>query len=218
MLPLLFLILVLIFLFTLLLTLPSPAFMSDPFLLLGVARRPLLDPEEVASAYRKLAAHLHPDQAGGDDLRFRELSEAAAMLKDPARRLRELVGGSLASVGNALPPEAADLFPKVADILQQTDSLLEKQNAATNALAKALLVTPLRKLAADLQGILLLVESWKSNLTEKLQRLDQEWPEHGSPSPAVSGDLHQLADSFTFAGRWELQLRNRKLALEAALG
>ena len=191
--------------------------MSDPFSLLGVARRPLLDPEEIGSAYRRLAGQLHPDQASGDALKFRELGEAAAILKDPAPRLRELAGGSAPS-GGSLPPEASDLFPKVATVLQQADSLLEKQGSATNALAKALLVTPFRKLADDLETILSLLESWKSTLHQELQRVDQEWPEHGSPSRSALAALTHLADSFTFAGRWELQLRNRKLALEAALG
>jgi curved DNA-binding protein CbpA len=192
--------------------------MSDPFLLLGIARRPLLDPEAVGSAYRKLAGQLHPDLASGDTLKFRELSEAAEMLKDPARRLRELSGGSASSSGGSLPPEAADLFPKVASVLQQADSLLEKQGAATNALAKALLLTPLKKAAEDLESILSLLESWKSTLNQELHRLDQEWAAEEPPSPSTATALGLLSDSFTYAGRWELQLRNRKLALEATLG
>jgi hypothetical protein len=196
--------------------------MSDPFLLLGIAHRPLLDREAIGSAYRKLAGQLHPDQASGDTLKFRELSEAADTLKDPSRRLRELAGGSASSSGGSLPPEAADLFPKVAGVLQQADSILEKQGAATNALAKALLLTPLKKAAEDLESILSLLESWKSTLNQELQRLDQEWTAErtaeGTPSPSTITALGLLSDSFTYAGRWELQLRNRKLALEATLG
>jgi curved DNA-binding protein CbpA len=192
--------------------------MSDPFLLLGIARRPLLDPEVVGSAYRRLAGELHPDQASGDVSKFRELGESAAILKDPARRLRELAGGSQDFGGSSLPPEASDLFPKVAGILQQADDLLEKQSRATNALAKALLVTPLRKLTNDLERVSSHLESWKSTLDQELQRVDQEWPEHGTPTPTALTALRRLADSFTFAGRWELQLRNRKLAIEATLG
>lgn len=192
--------------------------MSDPFLLLGIARRPLLDPEEIGSAYRRLAGQLHPDQASGDTLKFRELSEAAATLKDHARRLRELAGGSASSSGGSLPSEAADLFPKVAGVLQQADSLLVKQDAITNALAKALLLTPLKKAVEDLESILSLLDSWRMTLIQELHRLDQEWPAERTPSPSMVTDLGTLADSFTYAGRWELQLRNRKLALEATLG
>jgi len=192
--------------------------MTDSFLLLGIARRPLLDPEVIGSAYRKLAGQLHPDLASGDTLRFRELSEAADMLRDPARRLRELAGGSASSSGGSLPPEAANLFPKVASVLQQADNLLEKQGAATNTLAKALLLTPLKKAARDLESILSLLESWKSTLNQELHRLDQEWATHATPSPSTVTALGLLSDSFTYAGRWELQLRNRKLALEATLG
>jgi curved DNA-binding protein CbpA len=178
----------------------------------------MLDPDAIGSTYRRLAAQLHPDQASGDTLKFRELSEAADMLKDPARRLRELAGRSASSSGGSLPPEAADLFPKVAGGLQQADSLLEKQGAVTNLLAKALLLTLLKKAAENLDDILSLLESWKSTLNQELHRLDQEWAAEGTPSPSTITALALLSDSFTYAGRWELQLRNRKLALEATLG
>ena len=83
--------------------------MPDPFYLLGVARRPLLSEEEIGSAYRRLAGSLHPDQPKGNAEAFRALGEAAAILRDPARRLKALVDGDAAK---GLPSQAADLFQK----------------------------------------------------------------------------------------------------------
>ena len=45
----------------------------DPFQILGLPKRPLLTEEEIGQAYRRLAGELHPDQAGGDASRFKEL-------------------------------------------------------------------------------------------------------------------------------------------------
>jgi curved DNA-binding protein CbpA len=177
----------------------------DSFALLDLPRRPLLSEEEIGTAYRKLASSLHPDQAGGDAVAFRNLGEAAAILRDPARRLRELAGqGS----GGNLPHQAAEHFLKVAEILGRTDTLLEKQSQATNALAKALLVAPLKALTTDLKSLLAEIRSWRSSLNQKLAAMDQHWPEH---DPAT---LLLLADSFAYAGRWVDQLRERELTLD----
>ena len=178
----------------------------DPFSLLGLPKRPLLTEEEIGSAYRKLAGTLHPDQTGGDAMQFRELGEAAAILRDPSRRLRALAGEIPAA---SLPSQAADLFPKVAEILQQADSLIEKQQTASNALTKALLTAPMKTLAAELDSLLVQIQSWRSFLDRELLQIDESWPEHDRR------EMSLLADSFAYAGRWQAQLRERKLTLDS---
>jgi curved DNA-binding protein CbpA len=177
----------------------------DPFHILGLPKRPLLTEEEIGQAYRRLAGELHPDQAGGDASRFKELGEAAAILRDPARRLR-----SLADVtgGSELPSKAAELFPEIATLLRGADSLIGKHQAASNPLAKAVLAAPLKKLAADLESLLGTLHEWRSSLDARLAELDTSWPAH-DPEAVAS-----LADSFAYATRWESQLRERKLSLD----
>jgi curved DNA-binding protein CbpA len=179
--------------------------MSCPFELLGLTRRPLLSEEEIGSAYRKMAGNLHPDQAEGNESRFKELGEAAAILRDPARRLRLLSG---ASPGSIPPPEAADLFPRVASLTHEADDLLTRHATASNPLAKAVLAAPLRKLSADLDLLLMTIGQWRSRLNEHLGILDARWPDH---DPVV---VAGLADSLSYATRWESQLRERKLSLD----
>jgi len=179
--------------------------MSCPFELLALSKRPLLSEEEIATAYRKLARELHPDQAGGDANRFKELGEAAAILRDPARRLRTLAG---VDAGSTPPSEAADLFPKVAALLQEADSLITRYTTATNPLAKAVLASPLKKLAADLESLLGMVQGWHYSLNARLSALDATWATNDSKEVA------ELADSFSYATRWESQLRERKLSLD----
>jgi curved DNA-binding protein CbpA len=179
--------------------------MTDPFKTLSLAKRPYLSEEEIGTAYRKLAGELHPDQAGGDANRFKELGEAAAILRDPARRLRALSG---VEAGNITPPEAADLFLKVAQLLQETDSLVARHAATSNPLAKAVLAAPLKKLAATLGSLLGIVQGWHSSLDDRLNVLDASWPTHDPKEVA------ELADSFAYATRWESQLGERKLSLD----
>jgi curved DNA-binding protein CbpA len=176
----------------------------DPFALLTLPKRPLLSEEEIGAAYRKLAGESHPDQSGGDAERFRELSEAAAILRDPSRRLRML---SSSPGGSLLPPEAAQLFPRIAPILQQADNLIEKQATSFNALAKAVQAAPLKNLRHDLESTLHQLEEWRISLDRELTEIDLRWPEH-DPSAIIL-----LADSYAYAGRWESQLRERMLSL-----
>jgi len=180
----------------------------DPFSLLGLPRRPLVSEEEVGTAYRSLAGKLHPDQSGGDASSFRELGEAAAILRDPSRRLRNLIDDS--SLG-LLPTRAADLFPQIALILQRSEDLLHKHSSTSHALGKALLAQPLKEAASDLSTILATVRDWRKSLNRELQELDHGWPEH-----QVSQVL-LLANSFAYAGRWETELSERELALTAIL-
>ena len=179
--------------------------MTDPFDLLGLPRRPLLSEEEIGTAYRKLAGKLHPDQEGGNELLFRELGEAAAILRNPAQRLREL---SSSPSGSQLPTKADELFPKIASMLKQADNLIEKQAAASNALAKALLAAPLKNLSTDLESTLNQIQEWRISLDQELAELDIRWPEYDPNAISL------LADAYAYASRWESQLRERMLSLD----
>lgn len=62
---------------------------ADPYQVLGVPRD--ADAETIKSAYRRQAMQYHPDRNPGDraaEERFKELSEAYALLRDPAQRAR----------------------------------------------------------------------------------------------------------------------------------
>ena len=57
---------------------------KDYYETLGVARDASKD--EIKKAFRKLAHKYHPDKAGGDPAKFREVSEAYSVLSDDKKR------------------------------------------------------------------------------------------------------------------------------------
>lgn len=58
---------------------------KDYYKILGVEKTASED--EIKKAYRKLAHKYHPDKAGGDEKRFKEINEAYQVLSDKVKRL-----------------------------------------------------------------------------------------------------------------------------------
>ena len=76
----------------------------DYYEVLGVAKTASAD--EIKKAFRKLAVKYHPDKEGGDEVKFKEASEAYEVLKDAQKKQRydqfghAGVGGSAGGGGN----------------------------------------------------------------------------------------------------------------------
>ncbi len=91
----------------------------DPYEVLGVSRD--ASPDEIKSAFRKLAAKHHPDRNPGDDQaddRFKEINTAYQLLSDPKKRAmfdrfgEAGVGGAASSAGpfgGGMPFDFADV-------------------------------------------------------------------------------------------------------------
>jgi molecular chaperone DnaJ len=58
--------------------------MKDYYKILGVSRG--ASEEEIKKAFRKLAHQFHPDKAGGDEKKFKEVNEAYQVLSDKQKR------------------------------------------------------------------------------------------------------------------------------------
>ncbi len=70
----------------------------DYYQLLGVDKRASKD--DIKKAFRKLAHKYHPDKAGGDERKFKEISEAYAVLSDDKKRAEyDAYGKTFAGAG-----------------------------------------------------------------------------------------------------------------------
>lgn len=70
---------------------------KDYYEILGVSKNASQD--EIKKAFRKLAHEHHPDKKGGDDKRFKEISEAYAVLSDNTKRAQYDRFGDTSSFG-----------------------------------------------------------------------------------------------------------------------
>ena len=85
--------------------------MKDYYTILGVTRTATED--EIKKAYRKLAHQYHPDKAGGDETKFKEINEAYQVLSDKNKRAQyDRFGNAGPSMGG-FPGARAEDFPKV---------------------------------------------------------------------------------------------------------
>jgi len=74
--------------------------MKDYYQILGVERN--ASEEDIKKAFRKLAQKYHPDKKGGNEAKFKEVSEAYAVLSDKNRRAQyDMTGQSFGGAAGA---------------------------------------------------------------------------------------------------------------------
>lgn len=182
---------------------------TDPFVLLDLPQRPAVDLNLLENNFRLLASKYHPDQPSGDALFFDQLQAASNLLRQPALRLRFLAEETTPS--KIIPAAAQELFSSIANAINHGAEAGAAYNKASGALAKALLTSPLVEAHAELIAAQEKINAWQQQLNNELQILDQCWPK------VDKMELLRLATSFTFAERWQEQLKTALLELKIIL-
>src|SRR5258708_145190 len=75
--------------------------MKDYYQILGISRA--ATEEEIKKAYRKLAHQYHPDKAGGDEKKFKEINEAYQILSDKNKRAQYDRFGNIDQTASGFP-------------------------------------------------------------------------------------------------------------------
>src|SRR5215210_3504594 len=120
-----------------------PAIQMDHFSLLGVARHPWLEPEDLKEKFHALSAQHHPDvHATGSASGFERLNAAYQTLRDPVRRLKyllELEAPQILLRKREVPADLIALFMETGAMRARIEKFVAKHAQATAALARALL-------------------------------------------------------------------------------
>ncbi|HEY2802259.1 MAG TPA: hypothetical protein VGI85_16855 [Chthoniobacterales bacterium] len=172
--------------------------MTDHFALLGEARRPWLDSEELKEKYHALSRSGPPSA---------ELNEAFRVLSDPKLRLHhllELEGADL-TAGRPVPAAVAELFWDTGTLLREIERWLLRQAAATSTLGRALLQPERGKLESRLRT---LEEELRGSYDAEIVKL--------RAAPNEGSQLMEHHDTISYLTRLLEQVAEKRLQLTVA--
>jgi hypothetical protein len=181
--------------------------MDDAFITLGLPPHAALSEEQVRAAYFALTK---AGPAGAGDL-----NAAYQLLLAPEQRLKHLL--TLAA-----PPEAQawrtvpmsealmQHFLTLGRLRPSAEALITKREAASSALAKALLEQPTLALRDQLEELGFAIEGARSWLEQTLPELDAALSK-GEPHAWQSIAIAQA--QFSYLSKWQAQLRELLLKL-----
>ncbi len=185
--------------------------MPNAFALLGLPRAAALDPDTLQQAWLAASRTAHPDQPGGDAARAAEVNAAYETLQSPEKRLKHLLELG-ETPWRAVPIDDAmmALFGRVGTALQGVAAFLKKREAATTALARALLAPQEMKLREQVEETGHAVEAQRAALLAALPALDARLT---SGDPAASADLQTAQARLAYLVKWQGQIREALLGL-----
>ncbi|HEY1771248.1 MAG TPA: hypothetical protein VGG02_13435 [Chthoniobacterales bacterium] len=180
--------------------------MTDYFALLGEARRPWLEPEELKEKYHAQARAGSPNE---------ELNEAFRVLSEPRLRLQHLLALEKIETpaGRAIPPEVAELFWRGGNVLRETESWLRRNAEASGQLARAMLHPQRLKLNERLTSLESGLNASHEATLGRLQTLDARW---ATRAPNDAAELIEIYDSLSYLARLRERAAEKRLQLELA--
>jgi DnaJ-domain-containing protein 1 len=189
--------------------------MPDHFAALDQPRRPWLDAETLKQCFHRASAVFHPDVPGsGDAVRFAAVNAAYRVLLDPVGRivhLLELQAPEQLTRPQTISPDLADLFMRLAEFRQAFSAFQKRESAATQELARALLMADRQKLWQHANALHAELESAHNTALALLQALDAEWESGAADVPERLAALHQR---FAYLSKWRAQLGESMFQLQ----
>lgn len=178
---------------------------ADHFATLGLPRSAALDGDALQQAW-----HAKAREAPSD-----EVNQAFEILSHPERRLKHLV--ELLHEGEAAPwravsidPKLMSVFEKLGPLLQETAAFLKRKQAASTALAKALLSSEEFALRERLEALGTAIGEHRQHLESSLPDLDAR---RVAGTPSVIAELQTAQAHFAYLAKWQTQIREALLGL-----
>ena len=194
--------------------------MADYFKLLGVERRPWLDPEILKNQFLKLSAEVHPDRVHGDSSEakeqaqntYTELNTAYQTLRTPKDRLAHLLemeaGRKPAAIQNA-PGELMELFLEIGSRCREADQFIQQRTAVTSPLLRVGLFQKGEQIAEKLKALQERVRQRSAVAEKELIELDASWQRGTRDFDKVETSYR----TFSYLVRWTGQLQERLVQL-----
>ncbi len=197
--------------------------MNDYFALLGLPRRPWLEPALLKKRFLTLSGQLHPDRVrpgnaeeGAAQRSFTELNAAYNCLREPNRLLRHLLELELGAKPGELqqiPPELMDLFVRVGQLCREADGFLKEKDGARHALLKVQMFETGREWTEKLKALQQTLHSKQEALIAEVKDIDAHWDsvsQRASPRrEEVLRRLEQLYRLLSYFARWSSQIQER---------
>lgn len=196
----------------------------DPFLLLGLEARPLLDEAALQESYRRLSMRLHPDHAPPgrreEALAWSSLlNKAHATLREPQTRLAHLVAAESGS--NPMAPgtaavdrEMMELSLEVQRVCQAFDSFAATRKSPLAA-ASAALEGGWSEQKRALEALRAKLEAQRARLAGDLEALDRAWSGTPPPRTALHKETSRLASWFSYLSKFERLVAERLLIIKS---
>lgn len=204
--------------------------MIDAFALLGEARRPWIDTEELKARFRQLSSGLHPDrlvnasaeERAAANERYAGLNAAYNTLREPKDRLLHLLQLESSSPPRdiqRIPPGTMDLFVEVGQACRDCDAFLPRLTAATSPMLKLQVMREGLEWTDKLQELQGRIHRKREEFEVELHQMNDSWasaPDTGNPSRATTLPLERLEQiyrSLSYVARWTEQLQERVVQL-----
>jgi molecular chaperone HscB len=198
---------------------------KDAFALLGVPRRPWLDPDLLKQRFLSLSGEHHPDRfhnatesekrAAQD--RFTELNQAYQGLLDPRERLLRLaeleLGIKTRDVQN-IPSDLMTLFFEVGQICRKADGLIAQKGAEVSPLLKVQIFGRAQEQIEELQALKSKVAASREQLLEEIKRLDAGWDAIDESKRQPRWEcLQEIAGLLNYSKKWDAEIAERIVRL-----
>jgi curved DNA-binding protein CbpA len=201
--------------------------MNDYFALLGLSRRPWLEPALLKERFLTLSGQLHPDRVrparaeeGAAQRTYAELNAAYNCLREPNLRLRHLLQlelGAKPGEFQQIPPELMDLFMQVGQLCREADGFLKERDAATHALLRVQTFETGQEWTDKLKALRQTLSSEQETLIAEIKDIDAQWDLAGQPDSPYRSEvlrrLEQLCRLLSYFTRWSGQIQERIVRL-----